>query len=94
MLTVEYLNNVRPHTVFSKGTIDNSPLGIWMTNENTGKELMWVAKTGGIGDWSIYIHWADKGIDYVSSNGDKVTSEGNIKRLMPCTDEAFKKYRF
>jgi hypothetical protein len=93
MLTVEYLNSIKPHTVFSKGTIENSPIGVWMTVENAGKELMWVAKTGAIGDWSIYIHWADRGYDYVVSNGDKVSSEANIKRLMPCTDEVFARYR-
>lgn len=54
ILTLEMLKAMKPHTVFATGITDNSPDGIFMTNENIGKKLMWVAKRGEIHDWAIY----------------------------------------
>ena len=85
---------MKPSSVFASGEIENSPDGIFMTSSNIGKKLLWIAKRGGIHDWAIYCHWADKGIEYVISNGDKVTSPQNIKKLVPCDDEAFSMYRY
>ncbi len=85
---------MKPSTVFAKGEIENSPDGLFMTTSNIGKKLIWVAKRGGIHDWAIYCHWADKGEDYAREHGDKVTSERNIKMLVPCDNEALSMYRF
>lgn len=94
MLTLEELKNMKPFTVFSTGEIENSEDGIYMTNSNIGKKMIWIAKRGEIYDWAIYIHWADKGIEFVEKSGDKIHSEKYIKKLVPCDAESFKMYRY
>lgn len=94
ILTLEKLKEMNPHTVFATGITDNSPDGIFMTNANLGKKLMWVAKRGEIHDWAIYIHWAENGEEYVRDYGDKVTSPSNIKKLVPCDEKSFSMYRY
>ena len=92
MLTLQQLKDMEPGTTFATGeTIDNEN-GINMTR--SGQALRWVACRGGIHDWAIYIHKASWSEDEVKSNGDKVTSEHNIKKLVPCDDEAFGMYRY
>jgi len=93
MLTIEQLKQMPPGNIFAQGEIENSPNGIYMTDLFVGRKMIWVAKRGMIHDWVIYIHWVDMGINYVISNGDKVRDEKNIRKLVPCTDEAFKMYR-
>ena len=93
-LTLQDLKNMKPAEIFAMGITENSPDGIFMTNSNLGKKLLWVAKRGDIYDWAIYIHWAENGEDYVISNGDKVINKSNIKKLVPCDIEAFKMYRY
>lgn len=83
-----------PHTVFATGVVKNHPDDIYMVNTDINREMIWIAKRGGIEDWAIYIHWADNGIDYVKERGDKITSEKIIRRLVPCDDEAFGMYRY
>jgi len=94
MLTVQDLKEMKPGTVFASGEVENSPEGIYMTNSDIGRKLLWLAKRGGIHDWAIYIHWADNGMEYVKERGDKVKSRSNIKKLVPCDDSAFAMYRF
>ncbi len=93
MLTVQMLQDMPPETVFASGTIENSPDGLFMVNNNIGKSLMWAAKRGRIHDWAIYCYWANSGLDFVLSNGDKIINESNIKKLVPCDSEALKMYR-
>lgn len=81
-------------TIFARGEIANSPDGIYMTDTRKGDTLKWIAKRGEIDDWAIYIHWSENGYEFVESNGDKVISAMNIKKLVPCDDEAFKMYRY
>jgi len=91
-LTLDALKDMNPHEQFATGlTIDN-PSGINMTNSD--QLLRWVAVRGGMHDWAIYINWSYHSQDEVARNGDKITSEYNIKKLVSCTDEAFKMYRF
>lgn len=92
-LTLDMLKEMAPGTIFAEGEIENSPEGLFMTNSDIGRKLLWVAKRGGFHDWAIYTHWKDSGRSHVLSNGDKVTSEDNIKKLVPCTEEALKMYR-
>lgn len=94
MLTLQQLKDMEPGSVFAKGITQNSPEGIYMIDSNIGKELTWVAKRGGIHDWAIYIHWSENGEQYVIEHGDKVNSETNIKKLVPCDEQAFGMYRF
>jgi len=93
-MTLQDLKNMAPGTVFAHGIIENSPEGIYMTETRRGDKLIWAAKRGRIHDWAIYIHWAESGLPYAIDHGDKVSTEGNIKKLVPCDDEAFGVYRF
>ncbi len=92
MLTLQQLKDMPDHTVFGVGTAWDSPSGINMTN--SGKELKWVAKRGQIHDWAIYIGWATQSTEDIKAHGDKVTSKENIKKLVPCDDEALEMYRY
>jgi len=92
MLSIQQLKDMPDHTIFAHGETVNSPEGINMSND--GRSLRWVAKRGQIHDWAIYIgikSWDDK---MIASNGDKVTGKENIKKLVPCDDEAFGMYRY
>jgi hypothetical protein len=91
-LTLERLKTLPPTQMFADGIIVDSPDGLNMTN--SGNMLRWVAKTGAIGDWCIYCHWAVYDVNYIMSNGDKVLDRFNIRRLVPCTDEALAMYRY
>ena len=92
-LTQEDLENMEPDTMFAHGTVSNSPDGIYMTNSNIGRILKWCAVRRGIPDWSVYVYWDDScDYDYVKSNGDTVSDKSNIKKLVPCTEEALKMY--
>lgn len=55
--------------------------------------LRWIAKRGNYHDWTIYLHWADKSWEWIEEAGDKPMSEVYIRRLVPCTDEAFAMFR-
>ena len=92
LLTLEDLKSMQPATIFAKGESADSPEGINMTN--SGKTLRWVAVRGGIHDWAIYCHWADKDFDWIRRRGDKVYSASAIRKLCPCNDEAFRRYRY
>ena len=94
MITKEQFDKIPDGDVFVKGEIENSPFGVYMTDSNKNKMLKWVAKKGYANDWCIYCHWSESGFDFVISNGDKVCGEENIKKLVPCTDELFKQYRY
>jgi len=48
---------------------------------------------GSIHDWAIYVHFATNDIAFVLSQGDKVHDKENIRRLVPCDDEALAMYR-
>ena len=89
-LTLERLKEMKPG-MFATGLALDSPRDINMTG--TGKGLRWVAVRGGYWDWAIYIHWATNSVDYIMRSGDKVSNEHHIRKLVPCTDEAFKMYR-
>lgn len=82
-----------PHQIIAQGTTENSPEGVYMTDFNKGKKLLWVAKRGEVHDWAIYIFWEEAGIHHVLAQGDKVTMPYHIKKLVPCDEEAFKMYR-
>ena len=90
-LTLEMLKEMRPGT-FAKGEIVDCPDGINMTN--SGKLLRWVAVRGGIHDWAIYCLFADNSYEEIRRVGDKIHNPKHIRKLVPCTDEAFKMYRY
>ncbi len=91
-MTLEMLNAVPKHTIFATGILPDTEDGLFMAN--TGKDLRWIAKTGQIGYFCIYCHFADKSLEWIQDHGDKVCNERNIKRCVPCDDEVFKRYRY
>lgn len=91
-LSVEALKAMPKGTVFARGEMEDSPYGLNMTG--SGKMLRWIAKRGDIHDWAIYTHWAINPWEYIAERGDKVRDPHNIKRLIPCDDDAFDMYRW
>lgn len=91
-LTLTKLKDMYPYTVFASGVIHDSPDGVNIAS--TGEKLRWVAVRGGIHDWVIYAQLSDWPEELVRTMGDKITGEENIKKLVPCTDSAFKMYRY
>jgi hypothetical protein len=91
MLIIEKFNEIPYGEIFETGLTTDDSKGVNMTN--SGAELRWVAKKGGGDDWAIYVHFSFHDEDFIRMHGDKVKSEFNIKKLVPCTDEVFSKYR-
>lgn len=94
ILTTKRLDELPKDTIFEKGLVEDSPKGCNMAN--TGRTLQWVAVTGGIGDWAIYIDnpfYPQSSFEGVRDLGDKVHNPDHIKKLVPCDDESFKRYR-
>lgn len=86
MLTLKQLKEMPAGTVFATGEVTEPRL--------FKTAVRWIAKRGGYHDWAIYYHLAEHTIDYVMKNGDKVTTESVIRKLVECDDEAFKWYRY
>ena len=91
MLTIEKLKEMAEGT-FATGVATDNPEGINMANTN--KDLRWVAVRGGIHDWAIYCHWANRSVEWIERHGDKVNRESHIRKLVECDDEAFNMYRY
>ena len=91
MLTKAILEAMPLDTVFAGGETTDDPDGINMTCSRD--QLRWMAVRGWTFDWVIYCHWAKHEYDWIARNGDKVTGEHNIRKLVPCDDEAYALYR-
>lgn len=94
MLTIEVLKSMPKYTVFAEGTTVNSPQGVYMTDYRRGDTMRWLAKTGEIGDWCIYIDWVEKSDNSILRTGEKVTGNDAIRKLVPCDREVLKMYRY
>lgn len=92
MLTLKMLQQMPENTIFATGVLVDDKDGLFMAN--TKKELRWVAVRGGIADWSIYCHFADRNIEWIRHYGDKVYDENNIKRCIEADEEALAYYRY
>jgi len=92
MLTLKNLKEMAPQTIFARGTSVDSPGGLFIANTN--RVLRWVAVRGLIYDWAIYCHFEENSFENIAQIGNKVISEDNIKKLVPCDDEAFEMYRY
>ena len=56
--------------------------------------IRWVAVRGnGYHDWAIYYGFLDMTVEDIVRVGDKMFIETVIKRLVPCTEDAYKLYR-
>ncbi len=85
MLTLNMLKAMPPKTIFATGTTKDPSI--------YEKEVRWIAIRGGIHDWAIYYHNIDRGIDYISSKGDKLHNRLAVLRLVPADKEALDMYR-
>ncbi len=90
MLTLKQLKDMEPG-IFAKGKILDGPEGINMTN--SGNMLKWVAVRGGTHDWAIYAGEAERGYDWIKSQGNKVHNAKNIKNVVECDEDSFHMYR-
>jgi hypothetical protein len=93
IITREKFDLIPAGDIFASGTVINSPDDIYMTENNIGKKMLWVARKGHNDDWTIYIHWASSGLKYVLEQGDKIYTPEYIRKLVPCTNEIFNRYR-
>lgn len=86
ILTIEKLATMTEGYIFDTGVV---------TEPGLYKDpVRWVAvRGGGDNDWAIYYHRAEKSVPFVKTNGDKCVTETIIKKLVPCTDEAYATYR-
>jgi hypothetical protein len=83
MLTLQQLKDMKPNTIFAEG------IG------KDGKDrIRWIAKRGEIYDWTIYYGKLQESNYYISTWGDKLFTEGKIKKFVPCSDGAFSLYRY
>ena len=80
-----------------------------LEEDGRSTKVKWVAIRGNIGDWAIY-HSLDANFvkaDYldgtihldvpnerIAKAGTKLRDKNKIKEFVPCTDEAFSKYRY
>lgn len=90
-LTFEEFKKLPFTEPFACGVTTDDENGANMTGN--GQKLKWIAKKGGINDWAIYIHFYHSSWDFVLTNGDKVQSRENIKRLIDVDDETLDSYR-
>lgn len=94
MLTLQEFEAIPEHRIFAHGITTNSPEGVFMTDANYDHTLKWIAKKGGANDWAIYIYWYGYDEDFIRDHGDKVVTEANIKKLVPCEESVFSRYRY
>jgi len=85
-LTFAQLKQMEPVSIFASGT------GLYPEVENV--PIKWVAVRGGIWDWCIYYLEENESKERIKTNGHKIFTKSIIKRLVPCTEEAFNMYRY
>lgn len=93
IIRLEDFEKIPDGIVMADGICKNQEDGVFMTNSRIGDDLRWVAVKGYANDWCIYIHWAEFSEKYVISQGEKVLSPDNIKKLCDCDEEVMKLYR-
>ena len=91
------LDSYKDGEIFASGYVGDDEHGVNMTR--SGKCLRWVAVKGHANDWCIYVHFANyqgrySSDDFVARHGDKVCGEEHIKKLVPCDDASFARYRY
>lgn len=96
-LTLEKLKAMSPGNIIACGISENSPDGIYFTNNDLERKLLWVARRGQIHDWAIYASWLENGIGYTSlqfvlDHGDKVPIK-YLDRLISADKDAKEMYR-
>jgi hypothetical protein len=85
MLTTEKLSEMKPNSIFASGIINDRRLHT--------EDIKWVAVKGEITEWAIYYHIAEKKLNFIAHNGQKINIESIIKELVPCSGAAFECYK-
>ena len=103
MLTVKDLEQMEPHEQFLKGILTGKLVNC-SPDISDSRLTVFVAVRGGIADWAIYTRYIeakDMGrwkiedlFEDTARHGEKLWTESAIRWLVPCTDEAWKRYRF
>ena len=94
MLRIEDFNLLPHGEIFAVGNLSNCPEGLYMSDNNIGDDLRWIAKKGYGHDWAIYCYWSTRSDDWIEASGDKVTLKIHIMLCVPCDEEVFSKYRY
>ena len=85
-LTVEDLKQMEPGKIFATGTCLH-PFG------REEEEIRWIAKRGGIHDWTIYYGSVNDSVDHIKMYGNKLIGDVFIRRLVACDTDALQMYR-
>jgi len=85
-LTIKDLKEMQHNDIIAKGT--------GLIREILDAPIKWVAVRGGMHDWVIYYGLINSSDIGVILFGNKVHTGSTIRKLVPCTDDAFDMYRF
>jgi len=86
-LTIKKLKEMEEGQIFAKG--QNFIPELWK-----GGTSNWVAVRGGARDWALYYGRVYHDYADIKRCGDKAFTETIIRKLVPCTNEAWAMYRF
>jgi len=90
-ITKAMIEDAEPESIIVRGeTIDNED-GLNMSR--SGQKLRYIIFRGGIADWCIYAHTADKSWEWIRKHGDKPHTKEFIANVVEFDDEVWKMYR-
>lgn len=94
-LTAATLKMMADDHIIDASETTNSMEGVFMSGDYVGEKISWIAKRGsGNADWAIYVGWTHRTVEWIMMYGQKVKDPANIRKLVPCDDEALALYRF
>ncbi len=91
LLTIKEFDDIQDGNIFRVGKLKDIPGQFYVSS--FGQYLKFVAVKGVINDWTIYYGRETLSTDYIMKHGNKVQSDENIRKCVPCTDEVLKLYR-
>lgn len=91
IITKQLFNKIPDGQIFATGFIEDTPEGCNMTGN--GQLLRFIAKKGSNDDWCVYVHTADKSLDFIRSNGDKIQNPSNILKCVEVEESLLEQYR-
>jgi hypothetical protein len=91
-LTYKELQNAPPNSMLRAGNyiLATSPYNEY---EHEFQIIRWVAVRGQIDDYAIYYGSLKDTDAWIVKHGTKVHNTAFIREIVPCSDEAFKRYR-
>jgi len=110
VLTLKELKSMEPNSIFAQGTFLDSPEGCNIADTGLmvrwvavrGGIHDWAIycqnpysmEDTTIGDTTYFGNSGVWDWQMIADQGDKITSEENIRKLVPCDNESFKMYRY